>query len=604
MRFNKARQRQELREDRDALTSHALRIQDLFAPDGLLVEFDRLRTGEGYTRVYALHGLPRRVQVGWLDEIFNAGDVDLSVHITPAPDREVSRVLISKETKARSQLILDQQSGNISRLPELEAQVADYQALREAVQLGQDRLYYLTFLITVHGSTEEELRRRCETVETIFARRGVIPRKLVLRQVEGLKSVLPISTKAIHDYERNLTSGATACCLPLSVSSGGHSSGVMLGVNLFTRAPVFLDRFAGEHVVSNQHIFISGEPGSGKSVAARTLALLEGYRGVRTAFVDPEAEYVYFTESLGGQVVTLRPGKFSGINPLDLEPEPEEDGTLRVNVLDKVTDLQGLVGAVFRYHSGEGMNVREAALLEEAAREEYRERGITEDPASLYQNGVKKAMPTLSDIQKRLAGKPGAERLADAMKPLLAGGTLGMFDGQTMIHLQNTPYICFNLRPLGGDFPRFIGVYSTLSWLWQVFAQKGGKAVPKCVAVDEAWMFLRHPDAALYLETLARRGRKHGCALTIATQRFEEFASTKEGRAVIESCASILVLKQEDHAAQAAVEYFKLASGCADLLSRARAGQGILRVSGSTTAVQVQPAPFEWEYVDTKIKGA
>jgi len=599
----KTRQKQEQQEEFDVLTSHALRIQDLFAPDGLLVEFDRLRTGEGYIRVYALHGLPRRVQVGWLDEVFNVGEVDLSIHITPAPDRTVTRILIKKESKAKSQLILDQQSGNISRLPELDAQVADYQALREAVQLGQDRLYYLTFLIAVHGATEEELRRRCETVETIFARRGVVPRKLVLRQVVGLKSFLPLAAKNIHDFEKNFTSGAAACCLPLSVSTGGHSSGVMLGVNLFTRAPVFLDRFAGEHVVSNQHIFISGEPGSGKSVTGRTLALLEGYRGVTTAFVDPEGEYVYFTESLGGQAVTLRPGKFSGINPLDLEPEPEDDGTFRVNVLAKVEDLQGLVGAVFRYHSGEGMNVREAALLEETAREEYRERGITEDPASLYQNGVKKAMPTLTDIQKRLAGKPGAERLADAMKPLLAGGTLGMFDGQTMVHLQDALFICFNLRPLGGDFSRFIGVYATLSWLWQFFAQKGGKAVPKCVAVDEAWMFLRHPDAALYLEILARRGRKHGCALTIATQRFEEFASSKEGRAVIESCASILVLKQEDHAAQAAVEYFKLASGCTDLLSRARAGQGILRTSGSTTAVQVQPAPFEWEFVETKMRG-
>lgn len=602
--MSKRKKREPQEEERDAVTSHTLLVQDLFAPDGLSVEFDRLRTGDGYTRVYAVHGLPRRVQVGWLDEIFNAGDVDLSVHITPAPDREVAKALLSKETKARSQLILDQQSGNISRLPELEAQVADYQALREAVQLGQDRLYYLTFLITVHGATEEELCRRCEVVETVLARRGVVPRKLVFRQVDGLKGVLPLAKNTLHDFERNLTSGAAACCLPLPVSSGGHSSGVMLGVSLFTRAPVFLDRFAGEHVISNQHIFISGEPGSGKSVAARTLALLEGYRGVRTAFVDPEGEYVHFTESLGGQTVTLRPGKFSGINPLDLEPEPEEDGTFRVNVLEKVTDLQGLVGAVFRYQSGEGMNVRESALLEEAAREEYRERGINEDPASLYQEGVKKPMPTLTDVHRRLAGKPGAERLADAMKPLLAGGTLGMFDGQTRVYLQEAPFICFNLRPLGGDFPRFVGVYATLSWLWQMFAQKGGKKVPKCVAVDEAWMFLRHPDAALYLETLARRGRKHGCALTISTQRFEEFAGSKEGRAVIESCASILVMKQEDHAAQAAVEYFKLASGCADLLSCARPGQGILRTSGSTTAVQVQPAPFEWEYVDTKIKGA
>ncbi|MDH7578920.1 MAG: ATP-binding protein [Bacillota bacterium] len=591
-------------EERDALTPRALRIQDLFAPDGMLVEFDKIRLGTGYARTYALHALPRRVQVGWLDEIFNAGDVDLSVHFVPAPDRTVTQTLISKETKARSQYILDQQSGSISRIPELEAQIADYAALREAVQLGQDRLYYLTFLITVHAATEEELRRRCEVVETVLARRGVLPRRLVLRQVDALKGVLPLAKNALHDFERNLTGGSAACCLPLSVSSGGHSSGVMLGVNLFTRAPVFLDRFAGEHVVPNQHLFTSGEPGSGKSVTVRELALLEGYRGVKTAFVDPEGEYSYFTGALGGQVVRLTPGRFSGVNPLEVEPEEEEDGRVFVNVLAKVEDALALVGSVFRfYHGGEGLGAVEAALLEEAVKEEYRTRGITEDPASLYQGGIKKPMPTLSDVQKRLAGMRGAERLAEAVKPLLAGGTVGMFDGQTTVHLADAPFICFNLRDLGGDFSRFVAVCAVLSWLWQTFAQRGGKVVPKCVAVDEAWMFLRHPDAAKYLETLARRGRKHGCALTIATQRFEEFASTPEGRAVIESCASILTLKQEEHAAEAAVEYFKLASGCADLLSRARAGQGILRTSGSTTAVQVQPAPFEWEFVETKVRG-
>lgn len=588
----------------DVLTRRALRIQDLFAPDGMLVEFDRIRLGAGYARTYALHALPRRVQVGWLDEIFNAGDVDLSVHFVPAPDRTVTQTLISKETKARSQYILDQQSGNISRIPELEAQIADYAALREAVQLGQDRLYYLTFLITVHGAAEEELRRRCEVVETALARRGALPRKLALRQVDGLKAVLPLARSGLHDFERNLTSGAAACCLPLSISSGGHSSGVMLGVNLFTRAPVFLDRFAGERVVPNQHIFVSGETGSGKSVTVRELALLESYHGVKTAFVDPEGEYSHFAGALGGQVVRLTPGRFSGVNPLEVEPEVDEDGRVFVNVLAKVEDILALVGSVFRfYHGGEGLGAVEAALLEEAVKEEYRARGITEDPASLYQGGIKKPMPTLSDVQKRLAGMQGAERPAEAVKLLLAGGTVGMFDGQTTVHLADAPFICFDLRDLGGDFSRFVAVCAVLSWLWQTFAQKGGKAAPKCVAVDEAWMFLRHPDAAKYLETLARRGRKHGCALTISTQRFEEFASTSEGRAVIDSCASILTLKQEEHAAEAAVEYFKLASGCADLLSHARAGQGILRTSGSATAVQVQPAPFEWEFVETKVRG-
>jgi hypothetical protein len=427
----------------------------------------------------------------------------------------------------------------------------------------------------------------------------------VLRQLEGFKSVLPLAVNLVPDFQKALTAGGSACCLPLSIAGSGHTSGVLLGYNVYTRAPVMLDRFAGEHVIPNQHMFITGETGSGKSVTLRFLALLEGYRGVKTAFVDPEGEYEHFCRKLGGQVVALKPGTFSGINPLDVEPEEDDAGQKRVNLQEKMADLHGLVAAVFRYQTGQGLDVREAALLEEAIREEYAARGITPDPASLYSGGVKKAMPTLSDVQARLAGKPGVERLADGMKLLTKGGSLGMFDGQTAVHLrEDVPFVCFNLRGLDTEFTRFVGVYAILSWLWQFFAQRGGRKVKKSIAVDEAWMFLRHPDAAFYLEVLARRGRKHGCALTIATQRFEEFASVKEGRAVIESCATILVLKQEEHAAAAAVDYFKLAPGCADLLARARPGEGILRVSGFTTAVQVSPAPFEWPLVETRIGGA
>lgn len=585
--------------EKDPLASHALRVQDLFAPDGLIVDFNRLRLDVGYTRVYALHALPSGLQVGFLDEIFNAGDVDLSAHIVPPDDRDVLRLLQTKEDRAMTRAI--QEGG---RRGAVNAKVLEYRELRKNIELGVDRLYFVTLVIAVHGATEEELNRRCELVEAVLARRAIKPVVLVLRQLDGLKAVLPLGRNAVTDFEKNLTAGGTACCLPLSVSAGGHGAGILLGHNLFTGAPVFLDRFSGELVVSNPHMFISGETGSGKSVSLRTVALLEAYRGVRTAFVDPEGEYARFAQVLGGQVVHLRPGVFSGINPLDVEPEIGEDGRLRVNLQDKMADLAGLVATIFRYQTGQGLDVREAALLEEAVREEYAARGITSDPTSLYRGGVKKPMPTLSDVRARLAEKPGAERLADGMKLLLKDGSLGMFDGQTTLYLQDVPFICFNLRGLGGEFARFVGVYAVLAWLWQSFAQRGGKAVRKAVAVDEAWMFLRHPDAAFYLEVLARRGRKHGCALTIATQRFEEFASSREGRAVIESCATILVLKQEEHAAQAAVDYFRLASRCAEILARRGNGAGILRVSGSTTAIQVAPAPFEWDLVDTKLEGA
>lgn len=584
---------------------NSLNVKDMFTPDGLENLKDRLQLGaDRWCRVYVVHALPRMLQIGWLDEIFyRAGDVDVSIHMEPAPDRTVINSLIRKETQVQAQYVLDQKAGNISRLPEQEAAIADYRALREAVQLGRDRLFFLVIFIAVHANTEEELRHRCGSIEDVLARKNVRARALIFRQEEGLKSILPVSNNKINDFWKNLTTGAAACCLPASTAAVGHPSGILLGFNISTGAPIFVDRFAGEHIVSNQHLFISGEPGSGKSVTSRLIALREGAMGVKTVFVDPEGEYVRLAQGMGGHAIRIVPGTFSGINVLDIEPAVEENeyGEKRevVNIQDKVAEVQSLVGAVVRYHTGRGLGAREIAVLEEAIREEYTERGITADPESLYENGVKKMMPTLSTLHERV--KQRNETLADVLRPMLADGSLGMFDGQTTLKLSEAPMITFSLKNISVDFTKFFATYVVLGWVWQKFAQKGGRAVKKSVLVDEAWMFMRHPDAAYYLEILARRGRKHGCGLIVATQRFEEFASTQAGRSTIESCATVLTLKQEEHAIDAVIDYFKLAGGCREILTRAEPGMGILRLSGTVTAVQVTPAPFEWQYVETNV---
>lgn len=611
--FRKSRQaekneKQQKKEDNAAdnvLDKHKIKIHDMFSPDGLVNCFDRLQLGaDRWCRVYVIHALPRMLQIGWLDEIFyRAGDVDLSVHMTPAQDREVINSLIRKETQVQAQYALDQRAGNISRLPELEAAIADYRALREAVQLSRDRLYYVTIYIAVHAVTPEELRRRCNSIEDVLARKNVLARVLVMRQVEGLLAVLPISNNKVNDYWKNLTTGAAACCMPASTAAVGHPSGTLLGFNTSSRAPIFLNRFAGEHLVSNQHMFISGEPGSGKSVTSRLITLRESALGTKVVFVDPEGENIRLTQNMGGQALKIVPGTFSGMNILDIEPGVEEDeyGNKKeiVNIQDKVAEVQAVIAAVVRYNTGQGLGAREVAVLEECLLEEYFECGITTDPESLYRDGVKKMMPTLSTLQARIARKNDV--LADILKPMLKNGSLGMFDGQTTLKLAEAPMICFSLKNISVDFTKFYTMYVVLGWIWQKFAQKGGRAVRKSVLVDEAWMFMRYPEAADYLEILARRGRKHGCGLMVVTQRFEEFAATQAGRSVIESCATVLTLKQEDHAADAAVNYFKLAGGCRELLVRARPGMGILRLSGAVTAVQVSPAPFEWPYIETKI---
>lgn len=604
-RLLKKNKKREIDENNKDLQKNTLTIQDMFAPDGIENNFDYIRLGsDSWSRVYVVSALPRALTIGWLDEIFyRAGDVDVSIYMVPAPDRNVINSLIRKETQVRAQKVLDYKSGNISRLPELDAAIADYAILREQIQLSRDRLFYVSIYITVHAPTHEELRHKCSALEDVFARKNVRIRTLVLRQKEGIVTTLPLSNDRIDDFWKNLTTGAAACCMPASTVAVGHASGVPIGVSQSTRAPILINRYAGEHVITNPSMFISGETGSGKSVTGRTLALRESLLGVRYAFVDPEGEYIRLTQEVGGQVIRIKPGTFSGINILDIEPALEEDenGSRRevINIQDKVAEVQNLISVVIGQQNKRGLEPREIAILEECLLAEYIDRGITSDPGSLYSDGVKKQMPTLTTLRDRIKDK--SKDLADILSPMLKTGSIGMFDGHTTLKLNEAQMICFSLKSLNVDFTKFYSMYVILGWLWQKFAQKGGKSIKKSILIDEAWMFLRYPAAAFILETLARRGRKYGCGLTILTQRFEEFAASQEGRSIIESCATQLVLKQEEHAAGAAVEYFKLSGGCRDFLVQAPPGCGILRLSGAITGIEITPLHFEWPFVETKV---
>jgi len=70
----------------------------------------------------------------------------------------------------------------------------------------------------------------------------------------------------------------------------------------------------------------------------------------------------------------------------------------------------------------------------------------------------------------------------------------------------------------------------------QKFVQQNRRQKKKFI-VDEGWSFIRYPESAVALETVARTGRKHNCGLVVASQFIEEFLARESGRAVIGNCA-------------------------------------------------------------------
>lgn len=561
--------------------------------------------------MFALSKWPRDVYLGWLDELFAVGSVDVSVHVRPVPDRQVVKSLTDRVVSARSQFIIEEKKGSVDRQPELKTVINDLESLREVIQTNRDRMLHVTVIITVWGKDEEDIDTRSEEVEIIMARKATEVRPLVFRQLEGFKNTLPVMTYSLNSpgTVRNLTLGGAAACMPVTASELSHPSGVFLGFTS-TGAPVFFEPFIGPPWLPNPHVAAFGYTGSGKSVSLKLLVGRLALSGVKFVVLDPEGEYRRSCRELwGGEVVTVEAGELAGMNPLDLLPERDPDtGKESVNVADKVADVRALMATVVRGFGGRDLTPHEISLLEAAVRELYSERGITSDPESLYEKGkslsdgsfavgkVLKPMPSLSDLAARLEKWPETKDLRLILNPFLRGSSLGMFDCETDKELQ-APVVVFDLSRIRDEFTKLYTMFVVLTWCWHRFALRHtGK---KMVVLDEAWMFAKWPDSAKFLETLARRGRKHRTGMVVASQHIEEFLAREEGRAVVSSCATRIILGQNPTVAREVAEAFKLPAGADERLSSYTDGRCILVAGNAMAEVQVECLPYERQFVFT-----
>ena len=99
-------------------------------------------------------------------------------------------------------------------------------------------------------------------------------------------------------------------------------------------------------MLTNSNMLVVGEPGSGKSAAAKTILWRQaGFYGNRRfiAISDPKGEYGPLAAALDLPVIKLHPGGTDRVNPLDRGP-----GDRDLSLLNRQTLLAGLVGVVLR----------------------------------------------------------------------------------------------------------------------------------------------------------------------------------------------------------------------------------------------------------------
>lgn len=581
-------------------------LMSILAPEVIEEKKDYIYMGDNkYSRIFSLMIYPREIWIGWLDNILNAiGDVDISVQAEIADERNVHNYLTKKITKLRSDYLIFEHQGNIQELHRLKENIKSFEQMRREVGIENKKIFFIKIILRVNAENLEELNEKSKILRNEFANISCEVRPLYFKQIDALKETLPINNNILKDNCRNITSSGLAMMFPIARTKCSSSEGIYLGRDLFTGLPYNLETFSRE--LSNANIGIFGIPGAGKSVTLKTIIGRTALLNRRSAILDIEGEYVALTEKLGGRVIKVRQGIPVGINIFDIDID-EDEGFIDID--NKVTEIRAILNGIINNYENRSLKSYEISDIEKAVREVYREKGITKDRNSLYEKkggtqegkvifgNIKKKMPTLTDFYNVMRNKIGNKELSIILSNLLSGNTLGIFDCQSTLKI-NDQIICFDISEIKDEIMKFYVCLVITSWITNKYMATKERN-ERYVAIDETWNLFKNKETSDFLENLARRARKKRVAMILATQYLTEMRQSNQAEATVNSCDTIIILKQSIGSIEDIMKFFKLPNGAREILIKARQGECIVVRANIVRALKIDMTKFESEFIKT-----
>ena len=243
----------------------------VLAPEVVQEKRDYIYTGENrYSRLFSLIVYPNEIDIGWLDEILNSiGDVDISIQVQVADERNVIRYLTHKVTKLQSDYLLFEKQGNIEELHKLQENIFSFEKMRRDIQINNDKMFFIKIQLRINAENLNDLNEKSKILRDEFANRSCEIRTLYFKQLDALKETLPVNNNIIKENNRNMTTAGLASMFPIARTKSSTKEGIYFGRDLFTGLPINLETFTTG--LANANIAIFGIPGAGKSVTVKTI---------------------------------------------------------------------------------------------------------------------------------------------------------------------------------------------------------------------------------------------------------------------------------------------------------------------------------------------
>jgi len=557
-----------------------IEIKDIVAPASIKVTGTNLQFGERLAKSFFIFSYPRYLSTGWFSPIINLDvPMDISLFVHPADTSKILKELVRKITAVQAEIAEREEKGLI-RSPELEIAWRDMEVLRNQLQTAQERMFHFGLYITIYGDTEKELREIETTLRSILEGRLIYIKPAFYQQREGFICTCPygLDTLLIHTP---MNTGPLSSVFPFISFDLSSNEGILYGINQHNNSLVLFDRFTLE----NANSVVFGKAGSGKSYCIKLEILRYLMLGVDVIILDPENEYQFLADAVGGSFFNISLASPNHVNPFDLPiPRPDEnpEDVLRSNIINLVGLMRIMLG---------GLTPEEDAIIDRALAETYAAKDITpeSDPSTWPEK-----VPLMSDLESVLEGMEGAESLVRRIRKFTTGTYAPFFNQPSNISMRNK-LVIFGIRDMEEELKQ-IAMFIIMRYIWKTITSELKKRI---LVVDEAWWLMQTEDGASFLFGTAKRARKYWLGVTTITQDVSDFMKSDYGQPIVANSSIQILMKQSPATIDIVQKTFNLTEEEKLRLLEAAVGEGLFFAGTKHVAIRVVASYTEDQIITT-----
>ena len=509
-----------------------IRIKNFFdrvIPGTVKFFTDHFIYGNSYKCVWAIREFPPSTEEqAILAHLADRNNVTLRIYNRFVDSME-QRQIIQHATR-RNKLMTT--TNDVTESINAEQNLDDVVRLIADLRRNKEPLLHTAVFIELKASSEDKLKELQADILMELTRSKITVDRLLLRQKEGMMSVLPFGYNVFGSlYERVLPASSVANLYPLNYSGKTDEKGFYIGRDKFgTNILVDFDKRSDDK--TNANVLILGNSGQGKSYLMKLLLTNLRESGKSIIILDAEQEYEDLTNNLGGTYLDFMSGEYM-INPL----EPKAWGVAEKSenspeLFRKVTRLSQHISYLkdffraYKDFSDSEIDTIEIMLMKLYARfdiddfTDFDKLSAENYPMmqDLY-DLIEKEFMIFDREKKHLYTEETLQNICLGLHSMCKGAESKYFNGHT--NIKDSEFLCFGVKGLMDTNKRLKDtlLFNILSYMSNQLLGKGNTVA----SIDELYLFLTNMTAIEYIRNAMKRVRKKESAIVLASQNIDDF---------------------------------------------------------------------------------